>query len=89
MKENRHEAGYPTPWDLSSAAPLSPEATVTVMPSAAADCSTWSNSVWKLASTEDSGPPQLIEMTEGSLALSCTAWERASRKSRSVAPGVK
>ena len=64
--------------------PLSPEATQTVIPIAAADWKAESNAVMACSVHADSGPPQLIDITDGLLVLSCTAVEIASRKPASV-----
>lgn len=55
-----------------------------VMPRAAADWQAWSSAVIDCCVQEDSGPPQLMEMTEGLLAVSCMAVEMASMKPWSV-----
>jgi len=59
--------------------PLSPAATVIVTPSAAALWQASSMAVIDCAVQLDSGPPQLIEITLGLLAASCTAVVIASR----------
>jgi hypothetical protein len=45
--------------------PLSPEATVTVMPRRAASCATWSKFTMDCELHVDSAPPQLMEITLG------------------------
>src|ERR1700722_10925257 len=64
--------------------PLSPDATQTVMPASAAAWNAWSNAVMACCVHEDSGPPQLIEITEGLFLVSCIAVEMASKKPASV-----
>src|ERR1035437_1388284 len=59
--------------------PSSPAATVIVIPSAAALWQASSMAVIDCAVQLDSGPPQLIEITLGLLAASCTAVVIASR----------
>src|SRR5581483_1827064 len=62
------EAGKSTwlpPSVSPSLEPLSPEATHTVMPIAAAAWKAWSMAVIACCVQVDSGPPQLIEITEG------------------------
>src|SRR5215469_629299 len=70
----------PTP----SEAPLSPAAQQTVTPSVPASWNAWLICCCAWAVHEDSGPPQLIEMTDGALVVSCTAVVMASRKPWSV-----
>src|SRR6516165_2948318 len=53
--------------------PLSPAATQTVTPTAAADCSALLSLSSDCAVHDDSGPPQLIEMTDGLFVVSVTA----------------
>ena len=77
------EAGKSTcarPSPTPSSDPLSPVATQTVMPTAAASWNAWSNCCIAWADQLDSGPPQLIEITEGLFTVSWTAWVTASRK---------
>ncbi len=77
------EAGKSTctwPSATPSDEPLSPAATQTVTPIAAAAWKAWSYCVIACAVQVDSAPPQLIEITEGLLTLSCTAVVIASRK---------
>src|SRR5271155_3251599 len=50
--------------------PSSPEATVMVTPRAAPSCATWSKVVISWLVQPDSGPPQLMEMTDGLLVVS-------------------
>src|SRR5579883_829502 len=64
--------------------PSSPAATVMVMPSAAADLQALSMEVIEDLVQPDSGPPQLMEMTEGALPMSWTALVMASRKPLAV-----
>ena len=66
------EAGKSTtlPPPTPSLEPLSPEATQTVTPIVAAACSALLNACSDCAVHEDSGPPQLIEMTDGLLVVS-------------------
>src|ERR1700735_374450 len=64
--------------------PLSPDATQTVMPSAAAAWNAESKPVKACRVQLDSGPPQLIEMTEGLFTVSWIAVVIASRKPASV-----
>src|ERR1700749_2196556 len=70
------DAGKST-WFLPSWAPslepLSPDATHTVTPIAAADCNTSLNALCDCAVHVDSGPPQLIEITDGLLVSSWAA----------------
>src|SRR5271168_3807991 len=76
------EAGKSTLLPLApSLEPLSPEATVMVMPSAAADWAASSRAIIDCADQLDSGLPQLIEITDGGpLWVSCKAVVRASIK---------
>jgi hypothetical protein len=77
------EAGKSTcalPSPTPSPEPLSPAATHTVTPIAAAACKAWSNCVIACVDQLGSAEPQLIEITEGLLTLSCTAVVTASRK---------
>src|SRR5579859_19389 len=81
------EAGKST-WSAPSVTPslepLSPLATVTVTPITAA---AWNAEPYELrdwAVHDDSGPPQLIEITEGLLTVSWAAVVMASRKPASV-----
>jgi hypothetical protein len=60
--------------------PVSPAAAQTVTPMAAAAWKAWSNWVIACWVQFDSAAPQLIEITEGRLTLSCTAVVIASRK---------
>src|SRR5271170_1867478 len=64
--------------------PSSPAATQTVTPMAAADWNASSIDVMACWVHEDSGPPQLMETTEGLFVLSCTAVVIAFRKPASV-----
>ena len=68
--------------------PGSPAATVMVMPRAAADWQAASRALSACVVQVDSGPPQLMEITLGLLAVSWTAVEMASMKPWSVL-GVK
>src|ERR1700761_450119 len=67
----------------SSLAPLSPAATVTVTPSAAASANAWSMAVRDCSDHWSSDWPQLIETAIG-LGVACTAWEIASMNPWSV-----
>ena len=81
------EAGKSTcclPSVTPSVDPLSPAATVTLTPAAAPSVRICSICVRACAVQESSGPPQLIETTDGLLVLSCTAVESASMKPWSV-----
>ncbi len=66
-----------------SALPLSPAATVTVTPSAAASAKAWSSAVRAWAVQESSDWPQLMLTTVG-VGLACTAVVTASTKPRSL-----
>ena len=66
------------PSETPSVEPESPEATVMVTPSAAADWMVLSKLVSDAVSQEDSGPPQEMEITEGLLVVSWIAAEMAS-----------
>ncbi len=81
------EAGKSTwlaPSETPSVEPLSPQATVTVMPSRAAAWQALSRAVMACWVQEDSGPPQEMEMTLGLLVVSWTAVVMASTKPWSV-----
>src|SRR5712671_4986156 len=80
-KANGLDAGKSTcaiPSPTPSPEPLSPDAQQTVTPSAAAVCRAWSNDVIACSVQLLSGPPQLIEMTDGLLVVSWTAKVTAS-----------
>src|SRR6185437_4305436 len=64
--------------------PLSPDATVIVTPTAAADWHASSKAVSEACTQFPSGPPQLIEITDGVWVVSCTAVEIASMNPWSV-----
>jgi hypothetical protein len=64
--------------------PLSPEATHTVIPISAAAWKAWSSAAMAWGVHDASGPPQLIEITEGLLLSSWIAVETASKKPASV-----
>src|SRR5260370_972415 len=75
------EAGKSTcckPSVRPSVEPLSPEATQTVTPSVVASSRSVLNSVRDCWVQEDSGPPQLMEITEGLYRVSWTAAAMAS-----------
>ena len=79
------EAGKSTLLPVApSLEPLSPAATVMVMPRAAADWHAASSAFIACAVQLDSGPPQLIEITLGLLVVSWTALLMASMKPWSV-----
>ena len=59
--------------------PLSPAAMQTDMPTVAASWNAWSNCCNAWLVQLDSGPPQLIEITDGLFVVSCTAMVIASR----------
>ena len=85
------EAGKSTwfwPSVTPSVEPLSPAATVMVMPRAAADWQAASSAFMDWAVQVDSGPPQLMEMTLGLFLVSWTAVAMASMNPWSVL-GVK
>ena len=67
----------------SSLDPLSPAATVTVTPSAAASANAWSIADRDWADHWSSDWPQLIETAIG-VGVACTAWEIASMNPWSV-----
>jgi hypothetical protein len=70
------EAGKST-WSAPSLTPslepLSPAATHTLTPTAAADCSALLYDCSDCAVHDDSGPPQLMEITDGLCVVSVTA----------------
>src|ERR1019366_3195204 len=85
--ENGLDAGKSTwswPSPTPSSDPLSPQATHTVTPIADAACSALLKLCRDCAVQLDSGPPQLMEITEGLLTVSVAAWLMASRKPASV-----
>src|SRR5262245_19602274 len=72
------------PSSTPSPEPLSPDAQQTVTPKAAAVCNDWSNEVIACAVQLLSGPPQLIEITDGLFVVSWIAMVMASKKPLSV-----
>src|SRR4051812_27054592 len=78
LEAGKSTCGLPSP--TPSVEPLSPAAQHTVTPIAAAAWNAWSNCVIACAVQFDSAEPQLIEITDGLLTLSCTAVVIASRK---------
>src|SRR3954468_8158741 len=76
LSANGLDAGESTcarPSATPSLEPLSPAAQQTETPKAAAVCRAWSNDRIACAVQLFSGPPQLIEMTDGLLVVSWTA----------------
>src|SRR5215470_17793447 len=82
LDAGKSTCAFPSP--TPSPEPLSPDAQQTVTPRAAAVCKAWSNEFIACAVQLLSGPPQLIEMTEGLLVVSWIAFVTASRKPLSV-----
>src|SRR5262249_54602290 len=78
------ESTWSAPSFTPSLEPSSPDATHTVIPMAAASLNAWSNAVIACSVQEDSGPPQLIEITEGLCVVSWIAVVTASRKPADV-----
>src|SRR6185312_6243248 len=86
-RTNGSEAGKSTcclPSVTPSVEPLSPDAAQTVTPSAAAAGNASSYAVIDCGVKRSSGPPQLIETTDGLFFVSCTALVIALRKPASV-----
>src|SRR5450759_3324546 len=78
------KSAWARPSPTASSDPLSPDAHRTVTPTSAASWKAWSIACIAWAVQCFSAPPQLIEITDGVLAVSWTAAVTASRKPRSV-----
>src|SRR5580704_520018 len=79
LEAGKSACGFPSQSPLMSAEPLSPEATHTVTPIAVASrMASFNPSRNCLDPTGSSGPPQLMEITDGLRTVSCAAALTAS-----------